>query len=109
LFPLCIEQSFSPKQYELLVSLVNDMITQVTIEHRQALHQLYKTKQFHENMTDTLNITSSVNHFGDIVTSSTSSTSSSLGIFESNSFPIVAQNKHQSSQTRPLNLNEKHR
>ncbi|XP_011497019.1 PREDICTED: SCY1-like protein 2 [Ceratosolen solmsi marchali] len=99
LLPLCIEQSFSPKQYELLVSLVNEMVTQVTIEHRKVLHQLQKTKQFHGN------ISSSMNQLEDTVISSTNS----FEIFESNSFTTSIKNKPQSSQSQSLSLAEKHR
>ena len=103
MLPLCVEQSFSPKQYESLVSLVNDMIAQVTMEHREALQQLQKTRQFHENMSDTLNISVSTNPLGDMI----SSPSNPLEIFETNSFPSPLQNKPQTPQSRTLSLDEK--
>lgn len=99
--PLCVEQSFTPKQYELLVSLVNDMITQITMEHREALQQLQKTRQFAENMTDSLNMSSSSN--------SLTNSQNSLGMFESNSFPSPTQSNSQTPTSRPLSLEEKHR
>ncbi|XP_015597585.1 SCY1-like protein 2 [Cephus cinctus] len=40
LLPLCVEQSLSPTQFETLATLVGDMITKVTSEHREALKQL---------------------------------------------------------------------
>lgn len=103
LLPLCIDQSFSPNQYELLISLVNEMITQVTMEHREALQQLQKTRQFHENMTDTLNnMTSSNNSHVDTL-------SLSLGLFESNSSatPSTFVSSPQTSQSKTLSLDEK--
>ncbi|OXU18956.1 hypothetical protein TSAR_000013, partial [Trichomalopsis sarcophagae] len=107
LLPLCVEQSFSPKQYEILVSLINDMINQVTMEHREALQQLQKTRQFHENMSDTLNsMTSPTNNpLGNLASSPTNA----LGMFESNSFPTPPPSKPQTPQSRPLSLDEKHR
>ncbi|KAG8035942.1 hypothetical protein G9C98_003068 [Cotesia typhae] len=35
-----IEQSLSPSQFEILASLINDMVNRVTTEHREALRQL---------------------------------------------------------------------
>lgn len=40
LLPLCIEQNLSMSQYEILSTLVVDMINRVTSEHREALRQL---------------------------------------------------------------------
>ncbi|KAJ8686700.1 hypothetical protein QAD02_022494 [Eretmocerus hayati] len=105
LLPLCVEQSFSPKQYELLVSLVNDMITQVTIEHRESLQQLQKTRQFHENMSDTLNMSSTVNSLASPISSPTNS----LGLLDTNSYSPSTQSKNQSTQSRTLSLDEKYR
>ena len=105
LLPLCVEQSFSPKQYELLVSLVNNMVTQVTIEHREALQQLQKTRQFNENMSDTLNdLTSSINSpFADMMSSPTNA----LEMFDTNSFPSPSQIRTPTPQSRVLSLDEK--
>ncbi|XP_058803875.1 SCY1-like protein 2 [Phymastichus coffea] len=104
LLPLCVDQSFSPKQYELLVSLVNDMITQVTMEHREVLQQLQKNRQFQENMSDALNLTTSSNPLGDL-----SSPINPLEMFESSAFSSPLQSKPQNPQSRPLSLDEKHR
>lgn len=102
--PLCVEQSFSPKQYELLVSLVNDMITQITMEHREALQQLQKTRQFAENMTDSLNMASPTSSSTNSITSL-----NPLGMFESNTFASPTQNNSQTPTSRTLSLEEKHR
>lgn len=104
LLPLCIDQSFTPKQYEILVALVNDMITQVTVGHRVALEQLQKNRQFQENMSDALNLSASQNPLGDL-----SSPRNPLEMFESNSFSTPPQNKSQTPESRPLSLDEKHR
>ncbi|XP_012265187.2 SCY1-like protein 2 [Athalia rosae] len=40
LLPFCVEPGLSPSQFETLASLVGDMVTRVTSEHREALHQL---------------------------------------------------------------------
>ncbi|XP_014211928.1 SCY1-like protein 2 [Copidosoma floridanum] len=103
LLPLCVEQSLNPKQYELLVSLVNDMITQVTMEHREVLQQLQKTRQFHENMTDTIN-NMTTNPLSENVLSSTNP----LGTFESNSsFRTLSQSKSLIPQYQTYSLDEK--
>ncbi|XP_029155271.1 SCY1-like protein 2 [Nylanderia fulva] len=55
LLPLCIEQNLSMSQYETLSSLVVDMISRVTSEHRDALRQLdavrRETQQFDQALS----------------------------------------------------------
>ncbi|XP_014227609.1 SCY1-like protein 2 [Trichogramma pretiosum] len=105
LLPLCVEQSFNPKQYELLVALVNDMVTQVTMEHREALQQLQKTRQFHENMSDTLNdMTSPVKSPLDNMMSSPTNP---LAMFESSSTSSPPVKSPMSQQSRVLSLDDK--
>lgn len=40
LLPFCVEPGLSPSQFETLASLVGEMVTKVTSEHRDALRQL---------------------------------------------------------------------
>lgn len=55
LLPLCIEQNLSMSQYETLSTLVVDMISRVTSEHRDALRQLdavrRETQQFDQALS----------------------------------------------------------
>ena len=91
-----MDQSFNPIQYESLVSLVNEMILQVTSEHRVTLDQLQKTKQFQESMSNTSNILSQ-----------------SLNTNESIAFdelPSPFSSKQETAKSKqPLNLNETYR
>ncbi|KAH0557434.1 SCY1-like protein 2 [Cotesia glomerata] len=54
LLPLCIEQSLSPSQFEILASLVNDMVNRVTTEHREALRQLDGVRREAQQLDETL-------------------------------------------------------
>ncbi|CAG5079271.1 Similar to Scyl2: SCY1-like protein 2 (Mus musculus), partial [Cotesia congregata] len=59
LLPLCIEQSLSPSQFEILASLVNDMVNRVTTEHREALRQLDGVRREAQQLDEALKQTTS--------------------------------------------------
>ncbi|XP_015127087.1 SCY1-like protein 2 [Diachasma alloeum] len=54
LLPLCIVQSLSPSQFEALASLVSDMVTRVTTEHREALRQLDAVRREAQQLDEAL-------------------------------------------------------
>ncbi|XP_046617682.1 SCY1-like protein 2 [Neodiprion virginianus] len=63
LLPFCVEPGLSPTQFETLASLVGDMVTRVTSEHREALRQLdavrKEAQQFDQALSQAGNPTSS--------------------------------------------------
>lgn len=65
LLPLCVEQNFSLSQYEILSTLVTEMISRVTSEHREALKQLdamrRETQQLDHELSQTANIYKNTN------------------------------------------------
>ncbi|XP_076749656.1 SCY1-like protein 2 [Xylocopa sonorina] len=85
LLPLCIEQNFSLPQYEILSTLVIEMINRVTSEHKEALRQIdamrRETRQLDEELSQTSNVYTKMNTASDnvsaipIVSASNTSTS----------------------------------
>lgn len=67
LLPLSIEQRLSLPQFEALVSLINDMVTRVTNEHRDALRQLDGVRREAQQLDEALlqTTSSSVNMLSD--------------------------------------------
>lgn len=95
LLPLCIEQSLSPSQFEILAALINDMVNRVTTEHRESLRQLDAVRREAQQLDDALKQTanpSTVDVLNDAFPSS-------------KMFPVVAPLKDQ----KGLTLEEKHR
>uniref|UniRef100_A0A0C9RB40 SCYL2 protein n=1 Tax=Fopius arisanus TaxID=64838 RepID=A0A0C9RB40_9HYME len=54
LLPLCVVQSLSPSQFEALASLISDMVTRVTTEHREALRQLDAVRREAQQLDEAL-------------------------------------------------------
>ncbi|KZC09290.1 PREDICTED: SCY1-like protein 2 [Dufourea novaeangliae] len=71
LLPLCIEQNFSTSQYEILSSLVVEMINRVTTEHKEALKQLdamrRETQKLDQELSQTSNVYKNINSTTDTV------------------------------------------